>query len=214
MSKGWQVADKPKDPVAERIAELDRLIAEQKARLAQAQPSGGMTAEQLAQVLAQQANATKELVQASRPVRQANPDHEHISVFSYPEGDLKRPKPQFLAGKNGQPREVFFNYHRESRDDLTPAEIDAYNAITHSCTAYEERGTEGMWKAIVTPNRLEVRVPSYTADERSDLPNGLVLILGILANGPKAADPAQLAAELAEMKRELVALKAQQPVSA
>ena len=211
--KGWQVTEKQTaDPIAERLAELDRLIAEQKARMAQS-GGGGMTAEQLGQVLAQQREATKELVQSTRPVRHTNPDHEHKSVFSYPEGDVKRPKPKLgvydEAGQLVRLRETFFNNHRENEDDLTPAEIDAYNAITHSCEA-----RDGRWTATIKRGQLHVNVPSFTADERSDLPQGLILILKELADGPKAVDQASMAARLADLEKELAEVKRQGLVSA
>lgn len=149
----------------------------------------------------------RQIAEAARPQRHSNPDHRHESAFEYPEGGLKRKKPDFLKGANGQPREVFFNYHRESIDDLTPSEIDAYNAITASCTSREERGEEGMWKAKVTPNRLEVFIPSFTADDRADMHNGLALNLMELAKGRKAADPVNMMAELADLRERLAKLE-------
>lgn len=189
--------------LAEKVAELDRLIAAQKERLAAMQPSGGLSADDLRAILQSQAETQKALVEQTRQVRHSNPDHLHISAFSYPEGDIARKKPTFLAGKSGRPREVFFNGHRESPEELTPAEIEAYNAITASCTAREEKGDEGMWKAVVKPNRLEVWIPSFTADDRGEMHNGLVLNLMELAAGPKAVDVNSLAAEVAMLRQQL-----------
>ena len=207
--KGWTVGQQQNtpDPIADRLAELDRLIAEQKARLAQpVAAGGGMTADQLERVLAQQAEATKELVQASRPSRHTNPDHTHVSAFSYPEGDLKRPKRKLgvydEAGTLVRTRETFFNNHRESEDDLTPAEIDAYNAITHTCEA-----RDGRWTAVIKRGQLHVNVPSFTMDERNDLPQGLVLILRELADGPRAVDPAEMAVRIAALEKQLADAK-------
>lgn len=195
------MAEQKPDPIADRIAELDRLIEQQKARLAAIpQGGGGLTGDDLRAILASQTEATKSLVESARPVRHSNPDHTHVSAFSYPEGDLKRPKPTFINGANGRPREVFFNHHRENPDDLTPAEIDAYNAITKSC---EARG--GRWKAEVKSNALYVTIPSYTSDDRQDMHNGLVLNLRELADGPKAVDLVDLVSEVAELRKQLAA---------
>lgn len=202
MAKGWTVADKKDDdPLAARLAELDRLIEEQKARMAAAPPAGG-NFEVLEKILNKQLENQQQLAESQRTIHRQNPQHPGKSDFSYPEGDLKRPKPTFLAGANGQPREVFFNGHRESIHDLKPAEIEAYNKITHSCQA-----RDGRWTAVVTANRLMVTVPSYTIDDRMDLPNGLVLILAELAQGTRAVDPASMQERLLEMERQLAELK-------
>lgn len=199
---GWHVADKNSaDPIAQKIAELDALIEEQKRRMA-AVPSGGggLSGDDLKAILATQAEATRSLVESARPARHSNPDHQHISAFSYPEGDLKRPKPTFLAGANGKPREVYFNHHLERADDLTPAEIDAYNLITKDCSA-----RDGRWTAVVKANALYVTIPSFTSDDRQDMHNGLVLNLRELASGPKAVSLVDLVAELADLRAQLVA---------
>lgn len=176
------------DPVADRLAQLDALIEEQKKRLAQS-GGGGMTADQLQAVLTSVTAGQKEIADASRTVTHSNPNHEHKSAFSYPEGDLKRPKPKLQ-------RETYLNGHREAEDDLTPAEIDAYNAITHSCEA-----RDGRWTAVVKGKRLIIDVPSKTPDDRMDLPNGLVLILLELAKGKRAADPMEMAARIAALEK-------------
>lgn len=194
------MAEQKPDPVAERIAELDRLIEQQKARMAAMSGGGGLSGDDLKAILASQTEATRSLVESARPARHSNPDHLHISAFSYPEGDLKRPKPKFIDGANGRPREVFFNNHRESPDDLTPAEIDAYNLITKSC---EARG--GRWTATVKANALYVTIPSYTSDDRQDMHNGLVLNLRELADGPKAVELTDLVAEVAALRKQLAA---------
>lgn len=188
------------DPLAEKLAELDRLIEQQKARLAALPTGGGLSADDLKAILASQADATRSLVEAARPTRHSNPDHLHVSAFSYPEGDLKREKPKFLAGAHGKPREVFFNNHRENPEDLTPAEIDAYNAITKSCEA-----RDGRWTARVTANALYVTIPSYTSDDRQDMHNGLVLNLRELADGPKAVDLVDLVAEIDALRKQVAA---------
>jgi hypothetical protein len=199
MSKGgWTVVEKT-DPIAAKIAELDALIEQQKARLA-AMPTGGggLSGNDLKAILAGQTEATKALVESARPARHSNPDHEHKSAFSYPEGDLKRPKPTFLIGANGKPREVYFNHHLERPDDLTPAEIEAYNLITKDCSA-----RDGRWTAEVKANALYVKIPSFTNDDRQDMHNGLVLNLRELASGPKAVNLVDVVAELNALRAQV-----------
>jgi hypothetical protein len=191
--KGWTVSKTENtpaaDPVADRLAQLDALIEEQKARLAAIAPAPavGLTGDDLKSIL----KATKEEQDATRSIRHSNADHRHISAFSHPEGDLKAPKPKLI-------RETYFNNHRESEDELTPAEIDAYNAITHTCSARSDQ-----WTARVKGNRLLVDVPSYTMDDRMNLPDGLVLILRELAQGERAVTPADMAARIADLERQV-----------
>lgn len=191
------MAEQKPDPIAAKLAELDALIEQQKARLASLPTSGGgITASDLKEILATQTQAQREIADSTRSVRHSNPDHLHISAFSHPEGDLKRPKAKL-------DRETYFNGHREREDDLTPAEIDAYNAIQQSCTAREDRGEDGMWKATVTKHRRLVRIPSFTADDRMDMNNGLVLNLLELSKGKAAVDPADMAIRIAALERQL-----------
>lgn len=149
----------------------------------------GLSADDLKAILASQTDAQKAIAESAKPVRHSNPDHLHISAFSYPEGDLVRAKPKLA-------RETYFNNHREKEDDLTPAEIEAYNGITQSCEA-----REGKWKAVVKGKKLYVTIPSFTMDDRGDMHNGLVLNLRELASGPRAADPVEMATRLAALEK-------------
>jgi len=180
------------DPeVASRLAELDRLIEEQKARLA-AQPSGGgLTGSDLKMILDSQRENQKQLVEATRQVRHSNPDHEHKSVFSHPEGDLAHPKAKLKF------KEVFHNGHLEREDDLTPGEIDAYNLIEHSCEA-----RDGRWQADVSKNgkRLKITIPCFTPDERGDIPS-LTMQLVELSQGERAVNQDNMIAELIRLRK-------------
>ena len=148
---------------------------------------GGITSADLKALL----DSQKEEREQSRSVRHSNADHPHVSAFSHPLGDLKQPKPKLA-------RETYFNNHRESEDELTPAEIEAFNAITHTCEA-----REGLWTARVKGNRLLINVPSYTMDDRMNLPDGLVLILTELAHGKKAVTPADMLQQIADLRAQL-----------
>lgn len=156
----------------------------------------GLSGEDLLAILDRHSQNTAAQAEKVRVVRHSNADHEHKSAFSYPEGDLARPKPRHVT-PDGRARQVFFNGARESEEQLTPAEIDAYNAITESREA-----KDGRWKAVIDQNgkRLLITVPSFTPDDRGDVPP-LILVLRELALGAKAADPSQMAARLAALEQ-------------
>lgn len=183
------MAEKPdKDALLDaKLAELDQLIEAQKARLKDAGGVGNF--EVLEKILNKQLENQQALAESQRTIHRQNPQHPGKSDFSYPEGDMARPKPKLRY-------ETFFNGHREREDDLKPAEIDAYNRFKHSC---EARG--GRWKAQLKNGRLVIDVPSRTIDDRMDLPNGLVLILTELSQGARAVDQASMVERIAELER-------------
>lgn len=197
MPKGWTVAEK-KDltltetpaPVAAPVQPVMlSMTTEQLQALIASLPGqgGGLTSSDLKALLDSQKSEREQ----TRSVRHSNADHLHVSVFSHKGGDLKEPKAKLT-------RETFFNNHRESEDELTPTEIEAYNSITHTC---EARG--GAWTARVKGNRLLIDIPSYTMDDRMNLPDGLVLILKELAQGERAVTPADMAVQIADLERRL-----------
>ncbi len=209
MSKGWTVVEKQTDPKQEPAPVAPVLLSmspEQLRELIAAIPAGspaaGLTPDALAEIL----RSNREDQEARRTHRHSNADHTHVSVFSHPEGDLKRPKPK-LQTPDGRPRETFFNNHSQTLDDLTPLEVECYNAIQADCTA---RG--GRWIAKIDQDgrRLRVQVPSFTIDELNDLPKSLVEILTELAQGPKAVTTLDLIAQVAELTRIVQAHQAAQ----
>jgi len=129
-----------------------------------------------------------------------NAEHPHISAFSYPEGDIARPKPKL-------DRETFFNGNRENEEQLTPHEILAYNAITEPKAI---RG--GSWRAeLKLPTSqgakptLFVWVPAASVDQRMMLPSGLGLILHELNGGPSTESVMDLLKQIENLKAMLVA---------
>jgi len=168
------------------IAEMREMLAAQAAQLAALQAQSPGT------------DALKLLAERSAP--RENPDYNEVSVFTHPEGQRKRPKAELS-------RETFFCGSRVRGDELTPAEIDAFNAITVSRTA-----RNGTWTAEVKQNgqaqQLYVTVPSRTVDERMELPGSLLLILRELRDGAASVDPMSLAQEVAQLKERLAALDA------
>ena len=162
------------------------------ASLPASSPAAGLTPDALAEIL----KSNREEQETRRSVRHSNADHAHVSAFSHPLGDLKQPKAR-LQTPDGRKRDTFFNNHLVSEDECTPLEIDCFNAITATCSARAER-----WTARIDQDgrRLRVDVPSYTIDERSDLPS-MVEILKELAEGPKAVTPVDMIARIAELER-------------
>lgn len=128
-----------------------------------------------------------------------NATHPHISVYSYPEGDVIRPKPVLT-------RTTWFCGIREEEDRLTPAEIDGYNAIIEPRSV---RG--GAWRAeIIMPKALGAKpdlfvwVPKETVDQRMVLPS-LPLILHELNGGPSTEDVMSLLKQIEGLKALLIA---------
>jgi len=128
-----------------------------------------------------------------------NPDHPHISAYSYPEGDVLRPKPKLK-------RETFFCGYREDEERLTPGEIEAFNAIDGPL---EARG--GSWRAVVKKplakggkETLEIYVPKDSVDQRMVLPS-LHLILHELNGGPSTEDIMTLVKQIEGLKALLAA---------
>lgn len=156
--------------------------------LGQAKAQGaGLSAGDLKQILVDQRKALKP----------ENAMHPGISAFSYPEGDVARPKPQLR-------RETFFNGIREDEDSLTPTEIELYNRFEGTRTA-----RNGMWQAEVRRNgsseQLHIVNEPRTLDGRQALP-AISLILRELLEGQEAVNPDTLAQRVAELEARIRSL--------
>lgn len=144
----------------------------------------------------------KDLMNAQRKaLRPENEQHPGISVYSYPEGELARPKPPLR-------RETYFCGAREKADLLDPQEIELYNRFTVSTTA---RG--GKWEATIRQrDGVESLWITCAGAHNPDSPTGplpaLTLILRELLDGPSATDPETLSQRVAQLE---AALKAQLP---
>ncbi len=157
--------------------------------------------------------ATAALKTASDQVKQSeyfkngNPNPPQFSVFDYPEGGHVRPKPKFRANWTytmcGVPL-------RENQ--LTPLEIELLNKIDTSTST-----RDGSWKITVeksgTTTKVAISVPARTQDDRSNLPS-FAQIVSELLGGKEASDFVSMATKIAEMQRELEALKKPVLVSA
>lgn len=167
---------------------------------AKGEGGGGLTNEQFAETLRQTMGTQAEAF--GRQLRPENVVHPGLSSFSYPEGDIARPKP-VLKDAKGNPRETIFCGARQMESTLTPAEIDGFNAIKESC---EARG--GSWFARVKASGkgksevLWVHVSCADIDDRMELPS-LTAILTELASGPKAVNLESVLAQLQDLKDQL-----------
>ncbi len=136
----------------------------------------------LAESLKEIAGATdRQAKEIARTVRKENADPPKISVFSHPEGDRDRPKARLRY-------QCYLNNIRIREDELTPEEVDL-------CNRFEEGVKEAMrgnWSATVKQDgsspKLYIKVPSFSADNRGDLPSFLAM-LTILLKGEDSADP-------------------------
>lgn len=159
--------------------------------LGQAKSQGaGLSAADLRQVLQDQRKA----------LRPENDRHPGISAFSYPEGDVKRPKPALR-------RKTYFNGIQEQEDALSPTEIELYNRIDHP----GRTARNGMWKAAIKRNgsaeELFIITEPHTLDGRQSLP-GITSILRELLDGAAAANPDMLAERVAELEARIKQLSA------
>ena len=138
-----------------------------------------------------------ELMDAQRKaINPSNPTHPGISAFNT-KGEREHPKPRL-------DRETYFCGHRQSEEQLTPEEVEAYNELTESCSIPEK----GEFCYVrVTPKQRLVVVPAATRDQMQDLPNSLVLVLKEFKYGAKAIDPVELAKQLKEAQDRIADLE-------
>jgi hypothetical protein len=156
---------------------------------------GGLTTEQLDKLLEKTAGTTAEAFRSA--LIPENKVHPGISVFSYPEGDLKHPKPRLDC-------DTIFCGHRQREDNLTPEEIIAANALGDG-QVYEARS--GFWKAHKGKNGTKDILiihcdEAVDRDRARDLPP-MLHVLVELKNGPQAVDLAALTRQLNAMKLQL-----------
>jgi hypothetical protein len=150
--------------------------------------------------MATQANTTdaiRDLIkEQGRTSLKSNAQHPEISVFSYPEGNVARPKPKL-------DKRTYFNSVQLSEDTLTPAEIELLNALDSD---RECRG--GKWKVEIKNDRRLLWIPSKTMDDRASLPESLSLILLELATGSETLNPNFLVDEVLKLRQQVAALAA------
>jgi hypothetical protein len=131
--------------------------------------------------------------------KKENVDHPGISVYSYPEGDVARPKPPLHC-------KMFWVGYDLQADQLTPDEIDLLNLATPgdytftktdgSIEKLEIIGTNGHNGKI---ERLEFQFPCR-GDNKHNLPGMAALLRQVFGTG--TPDEALLA-ELARLRAQL-----------
>lgn len=156
---------------------------------------GGITSEQLDKLLEKTAGTTADAFRNA--LIPENKVHPHVSVFSYPEGEIARRSPTLKM-------ETIFCGYRQRADNITPEEVEAVNALADG-QSYEARG--GLWKAWTARNgsRSVLMIHCDEAVDRDrarDLPPMLHVLLE-LKNGPQAVDLGTLTRQLNEMKLQL-----------
>lgn len=153
----------------------------------------GISAEQLETLLTRAGMTSAEAMRLS--LKPENPDPTHISAFFTKDDMLK------YGSFENKPKlriKTYFCGIEEKDDRLTPAEIEAYNALE----GFQE-ARNGVWKAEVKRNgrheELHVNLPIDTIDSRMGLPP-LLLILMELAGGPSTADIHNLLKQIENLK--------------
>ena len=153
----------------------------------------GIDEDTLSRILATVGQASAEGMR--RSIKPDNVTNPGISAFSYPEGEQARPKPKLT-------RETYFCGALQRDEQLTPEEIDAFNAITT-----ERTSRNGTWKAWTEQNgsrqRLHVFIPNKSLDDRMNMPNGLILILKELADGQEAVNPISMMERIKQLEAQL-----------
>lgn len=141
----------------------------------------------------------KLITEQGRTTLKSNAQHPGISVFSYPEGDVARPKAKLDMD----------TYHcgvRLREDTLTPAEIELLNALN---TDRECRG--GRWRVEVQKHGTRMRrllwMPIKTMDDRASLPESLSIILLELATGNDTLNPNFLVEEVLKLRQQVAELQ-------
>lgn len=173
-------------PAAEQSVSLTReLLAELLAGVA-SQANPGITSEQLTQILSTVSKTSAGDMQ--RALVRENQNYAEEGLFTYP-------------GKTKLRRKTYFCYAEQRDETLSESEVNAFNAISRSCTA---RG--GSWTATVvrdgTQEKLHIFVPGKTIDQRMELPS-LVDILAELKDGPAAVDRLAMAERIAELEAQV-----------
>ena len=195
----------PKDLEA-RFKELSdrnaQLMALLEAKLEADVPSSGIDGKQLEAILTRvtEAAAGPSQLLASK-LKPENADHLQRGPFEHPDGGISHPKPTLA-------REVIFG-GRLRADELTYAEVEALNALSASLTRSQRRlARDGKWSATVSDDdqRLTIRVPVKTIDDRQDLPPFLGIVLE-LTSGAKALEPADIMNELVLLRSQMAQLQ-------
>lgn len=198
-------SDDPADDFPE--ASLQQQVATLQAQvqaLLQAK-SGGLTDDRLEQILTRVTQMSAEAHE--RAANPSNKTHPGISVFSYPEGDRARPRPELKCP-------MFWLEYPLERDTTSAEEIELLNLAEPGVYTFrrtdgrtlEKLTIEGERDAGGTITRLLFSFP--VKEHRDSLPGTPQM----LRDAFKVKSPEQL--ELDRLRAEIAALKGEQPVPA
>ena len=147
-----------------------------------------------------------------RQERVENPNFPERSVFNPrgvfdDQGHPLQPKVKFR-------RETFYCGVRLGGELETEAEIELFNAFTEDRTA-----REGLWTAEITKKgtpkeRLSIKIPSFSSDDRVANSLPLLLILRELLDGAEAVNPETLQKQIAELQAKVKRLELEQNAQA
>lgn len=154
-------------------------------------------------VTAFQATSATAVRETLRQERKENPNYPERSVFN--PGGVYDDQGKSLAPKVKFRRPTFYCGVHLGGELETSNEIELCNRITESKTA----GPDGKWEAVVTDRgkpgeRLVIKVPSKTIDERMGLPT-FSHILRALLEGDDAINADTMAARIANLEAQLKA---------
>ena len=205
VDKSVESAPPPPAPAQIDLNQFAQVLA---AALQSAQPQSALTHDDLAAILSK-VGETNALAM-KRALNKQNDEYNEISPFTYPEGQLKRPKPKLtrktffgpLSFQND--REIIAGW-QQHEDQLTPLEIELFNSITSNRVA-----RKGAWKAEIRQTggdpELHVGVLMQTSDQRLSLPS-LVEILMELTSGEKVPTATDLLQQVMDLQRKVEALE-------
>lgn len=177
---------------------------------------------------AQAATTEKLAEEFKRTVRRSNETHTGISAFTFDfrceickdvaRGSRTATHRDELGEPLGQAHpkpalryETFFCGGRQREDQLTPLEIELFNAFEAS-----RESRDGAWQAILSRDglkkRLAVNVPAAYLDDMMSLPP-LTQILSELLYGSEIANPDLAMARILELEKKIAELEKARPSS-
>jgi hypothetical protein len=197
-----QKRDDEPTSMAAVLAQMAQMQHETARLLLEMKQSGTGDANVIEQLLEQQ----QQLLVKTKP---ENTDHPGISAFSYPEGDLKKPKPDLKC-------EFIWCGQEESKEQLTPEEIELRNRL--------EPGNYFVTKANGQKIKFNVAA-KYTdggkleslnvwfpckGDQRNDHMSSVAYLRQVL--GEQVLSLEELMAQVNKLQGELASARSAQPV--
>lgn len=168
----------------------------------------GMTPETLQSIVTAMSSVSQTAVRETiRQERKENPSYPQRSVF-HPAGVFDD-SGKALPPKVKLRRPTYFQGVRLGGELETELEIELLNRFTEDKTS-----RDGLWSATFqergTPReRLYIKIPSLTADDRMENSLPLPLILRELLDGADAVNPETLQKQIAQLEAKVKALESQ-----